>query len=296
MKHLNPVIPFYSYSRPILTEMTANERDTTIKQAAIRSLAEVGLAWGMNRVVQGYVAKEISVFGSAMLGITVCNYMFTAMTVYVVAQTALHLYRGEHSSYKNGWEVLNSALEKCHSHQLSLFSLVNLLQIAGPYFLVHESGHALTAWSCFLNANPTISITPFKRASTTYVISEGLTTLGNFLGKEYAYIAVTAAGITASLIAAVSEIGVAHWIHDKHPQISELLETVAYTQLFNDILYGLLAFGPARYHPHHDFVALSMHAEIHPLLPIGLLIAVPLFQKWMLNRQSISPSGHSTPV
>ena len=116
--------------------------------------------------------------------------------------------------------------------------------------------------------------------------------LVDFLENERSLILIFAAGLAASAAAALTEFGVAQAIQEKYPHASEILNAFGFTQLFNEIVYGILAIGPERFNPGNDLVYLWQEGEIHPLIPMAIVILLPLIQRWALKRL-IFPSSLS---
>lgn len=271
--------------RQLPEALTQREQDLHIQQIARATLLKLGAAMAMNYTVMYIVATDLNFTCSAMLGVATFQMALVAVSVYLTGQLAFHLYLGASSPHHNLNEVIYSSISG-HLDRLSLFSLINLLQIAGPLFWIHEGGHALASLACFLNSHPTIHITPFLRGNTEFAISNGFTFLGRLLGRERSLLVVFAAGIAASTAAALAEFGLAHSFQDTHPALAEILNACGLTQLFNDVLYGILALGADRFNSDHDLAYLWQNGDIHPLLPLALMIALPLLQKWFLARRT----------
>ncbi len=156
-------------------------------------------------------------------------------------------------------------------------AIVNAVGLSSINIFIHESGHALAAKLCFLKPNIKMHIAPYQGGTTTYSVSNGLTRIGQFLGKQMSILVATAAGIAFSTLFAMAEIGLAFALQHKAPQVSLTLNCHAISQIFNEVIYGLSAF-TLPFSSAHDFTTLWYSGGIHPLIPIALMIGLPLAQ------------------
>ena len=157
---------------------------------------------------------------------------------------------------------------------IARLSIVNTLTIKMTHY-IHEFGHAGAAMLCYVGANPEIVVRWYE-GSTEYITSHGLTKFGEYLGEFNALLFVTAAGLCTPVLCAMTEFAVAHQIHENHPIISEILNYHGLSQLLNVGIYGLSAFFTSKMILQNDFILLWVVGEIHPLIPIALIIGLPL--------------------
>ena len=172
----------YKYQPQELATAIPNEQDVRIRHSAQIALFKLGSALTLNHAALTFIATDLSLVNTAMLGVGLFQVALVAASIYLTTQMIFHVYQGSVSSSQNIWEVIHSCLSGKLEH-LSLFSIINLIQIAGPLFWLHESGHALAAMACFLKANPKVRVFPFFRGDTEFAISNGFTFFGRFLGK-----------------------------------------------------------------------------------------------------------------
>jgi hypothetical protein len=174
---------------------------------------------------------------------------------------------------------------------IAQLSIVNTLLLK-PSNLIHECGHAIAAMTCFVKASPKI-VVKWATGMTEYNISYGLTKFGGFLGEETAKLFVTAAGLFAPALFALGEFGLAHGLHESHPWISDALNYHGLSQLLNLGLYGISAFFSSNMALANDFIFLSYMGNIHPIIPIVLLVGIPLCAfaafKYMEYKKESSP-------
>jgi hypothetical protein len=157
---------------------------------------------------------------------------------------------------------------------IAQLSIINTLLLK-PSNLIHECGHAIAAMTCFVKASPKI-VVKWATGMTEYYSSYGLTKFGGFLGEETAKLFVTAAGLFAPALFALGEFGLAHGLHESHPWISDALNYHGLSQLFNLGLYGISAFFSSNMALANDFMYLWYMGDIHPLIPMVLLVGIPL--------------------
>lgn len=166
---------------------------------------------------------------------------------------------------------------------LSRGSIVNTVGLSGPNIWIHEGGHALAATAFFKNARAKIWVKPFHGGSTSYTASNRLTWLGSFLGKHSAMMVTAAAGLIASTVFAMCELGIAHKCQDNHPTLSQYLNLHAITYLFHEAMYGLSAFIASKQDLGHDLVRLWQVGGVHPLIPVVAIVALPLLQVGLMK-------------
>jgi hypothetical protein len=148
---------------------------------------------------------------------------------------------------------------------------------------IHELGHALMAYACFKNAGPKISIFPLKGGDHSYAASYGLTSLGQLLGKEASQVAIAGGGIAATTAFALLAVGCADQLKKKYPKVANCLTYQAAAHVLAEVYYGKTAFQSNDLK--HDFVYMWRYGNIHPMIPISLLLTLPLAEFAMLSRQ-----------
>lgn len=266
------IIPRY----PLPSFLSAAEKkavDPKIKESALKALAELVASLALTVLVTGWLGAGFCKASVVLLGATALS-----VAIHLVAQVALHLYRGEKSPHHHILEVIHHSLSDS-VRSIPQLALVNILNLTGPYFVIHEGGHALAALTLFRQASPEISFTPFRQGVTSFVVSSGLTQLGAHLGRRISLLAVAAAGIVCSTVVALIEFAISHHFQDKFPNLCHWLDLHAKAQILHDLLYCFSAFAASKMDPFHDLMALWQDGGIHPLVPIALMIALPLLQK-----------------
>ncbi len=143
---------------------------------------------------------------------------------------------------------------------------------------IHELGHALTALACYVQANPIITV-GWESGKTGLDLTHGITCFGKLLGKETADIFIAGAGLLSGGIFALSEFSLAHQIHDRYPQISELLNYHGFSHLVITGSYAILNYLQSVNSvtdPTNDFATLQKLGNIHPALTLALCAGIPL--------------------
>lgn len=264
-----PAPPFQPFHRIEKENQRVSKKDEsqllTVGSIARRIFPEIALAFSLNYAVVNFVAIPLTVP------------LFTLALATTLAAGCIALAYDYYR--KKGIEKERmQAVQK-----LSRISIVNTVGLAGPNIVIHESGHALAASALFKNAQPLIEIDPFNGGATSYAISYGLTRWGNFLGQRQAMLVIAAAGLIASTIFALFEFGLAHKLQHSYPLLSQYLNLHGISQILNEVIYGLTAFFADKIELGHDFIYLWQMGEIHPLIPIALIIAIPLFLSAILG-------------
>lgn len=161
------------------------------------------------------------------------------------------------------------------SGRLARLSLVNTLTLKLNRY-IHEWGHAGAALATYQNAHPEVRVS-FRQGTTTYAISHGLTRFRRFLGERGALVFTTAAGLAAPVLLAMAEFAAAHYLQEKQPIASELLQAHGASQLLDTILYtGWLAFQTSKEVTIHDSMMLWKVVGIHPAVTFASLVALPV--------------------
>ena len=237
--------------------------DGIVNSVALRKFAEISFALSVNFLLAKVTAN---------LTLTLCVLFLGTAIVLKIGNLASECFQIKKE--KNEEE---DPLD--WGQKFARFSFVNLMMQAGPSILVHESGHAVAAKLLFKNAQPIISIVPFKGGSTSFITSYGLKSLGEKLGKSTSKLIIAASGIMASTIFASLSFVLAERVKDSHPNASQWLEWQGISQLAGDILYGATAFVADKTKMSHDFINLWVKGGINPLVPIGLIICIPIICK-----------------
>lgn len=162
-------------------------------------------------------------------------------------------------------------------------SLVNVMGLSNPNIFIHESGHFWMAKLLFKHSNPKVWVSPFQGGVTSYTASTRLTGLGQLFGKSGSMLVTAASGLVASTLFVCSELAVAHKIRKTRPNLSQYMNLHAITHLFNEVIYGLMAFVASKKDLGHDLVHLWRVGGIHPAIPICAMIALPLIETCLLK-------------
>ena len=228
------------------------------------TLIKLGAAIAINCAIMTFFAVPFGV----PITIAWLNHAVLFSTFYAIPKVAFDIYRQRKT---------NDCLMKGANHAAGL-SIANSLGLGGLNPWIHELGHALAAVSLFKNPQVTIKVKPYSHGETSYYVSYGLTRLGKMLGIENCILFAAGAGMMASTIFAMTEFACAYGIQDRYPTLSQWMNYHAISQILNDVVYGLTAFIARRSDLSHDFIRLWQTGEIHPLIPIGLMIALPLIE------------------
>lgn len=250
-----------------------------IISVASRAFLEIGVALALNISIMTFIATPLTL--TMMSGLILGTLAIGAVRI------AFDFYRDQ--NWKATIEKENAKVKG-----ISHASLVNTIGLAGPNIVIHEAGHAFASIALLKEAQPEISIFPYRGGSTSYVISNGATKVGEFLGKRNSLLIITAAGMMASTFFALFEFGLASKLEESYPTISKIMTDHAIFQLLNEIVYAITAFVTSKADLAHDFVCLWQAGGIHPAIPIAFMIALPLIElailrmlKWRKNAERI---------
>lgn len=147
--------------------------------------------------------------------------------------------------------------------------------------LLHEVGHAMVARGIYQNANPRIEIFPLNGGITRYQAGP-LTKLGKFVGEENSDLLVTAAGPAFGIIGATIQIALSHLTKKDYPEASKYLLVAGISSIAQHIIYALSALWARRKDPGHDFLQLWKVGNIHPIVSIISMVALPILVKGIL--------------
>lgn len=230
---------------------------------AQRVFAELSLSIALNCAVMLFTATPISI---------------PALTL--IAITAL-IGVGVRMIFEAQFDDNNDDFDACMppiGEVVGRLTIVNTLGMSSLNILIHEAGHALSAWMCFIKPNIKIHLDYFVHGDTSFTVSNGLTRFGNYLGKHNAITLFRGAGLICSTVFAMTEIAAAFFVKDSCPQASLTLNCHAFSQIANDVLYGLAALTSNGFNVRNDYLALWKIGGIHPLIPMTLMIALPVIQ------------------
>lgn len=245
-----------------------------ISPIAIKTIVQLGLAIAVNGLI---LSSAVTPLG-APITIALVAKIVLLSALPILFKVGLDIYLNWNKPKEEAFEAAKKDLFWKGAQNLTGFSLVNAIGLAGPIPLIHEMGHAAAAQCLFVNPRPEIKIRPFQGGATDYYVSRGLTKLGKLLGKENSILCVTAAGMAGSTLFGMVEIAIAHLIGEKHPEVSQWMTYHAVAQILNDVVYGITSFMASRLDLTHDFIRLWNLGSIHPLIPIALMVALPLIE------------------
>lgn len=177
--------------------------------------------------------------------------------------------------------------------KIARLNLVNLMTMKLNRF-IHELGHAGAALATYVKAQPEI-IATIRNGSTSYYISFGLTRFGKFLGEQNAALFVTAMGLASPVLCAMAEFAISYNIYHDHPFLGDILTMNGLCQLLEGLIYGMSAFLSSKNDLEHDFINLWMTGDIHPWMPMALIIALPLAEAclfmWLSHRSQAASTA-----
>jgi len=159
------------------------------------------------------------------------------------------------------------------SEKIARIATVNALHLICSAFLIHEMGHAFFAKLLFKNSSPGITIFPFQGGHTTYAISYGLTRYGLKLGREKAILLIAAGGMMASALFGLALKSAAKRINKISSSLAEILQALAISQIFSEIIYALSSLLQKNVTLENDFTYLYLAGNIHPIIPTATLSA-----------------------
>lgn len=190
-----------------------------------------------------------------------------SLTVWIVIKLAQYFFQGKEIPL-----LFNSIARSTFVTSLT-FKLNNY---------IHEYGHVLGAYFSFIDSKPEV-FANYNEGSTSYIISNGLTRFGQFLGEQRARLFVTAAGLTSPIFFTMAEFAIAHGIIDSYPNLSEILVDHGFSQLAHAAYYGLSSFVAYEGQLENDFIQLWQLGDIHPFVSITLMLAIPLAEICLLK-------------
>ncbi len=255
-------------SPPLSPVQKAPVQERLVSQVALKALAKVSAALAFNGVIINFVAAPSSM--------VLFSWSLTAvLTVALISFVAKR--------------ALSPKMVSCLDYAGDL-SLVNNASILGPGIAIHELGHALAGTLLFEDANPSISISPFRGGVTSLNLRGALTEVGRAIGLQNAMALVAAAGLMASTLWAMLELGIAYYCRESSPSLSHLLKTQAFSQLLNDWLNGLGALNETP-NPSNDLTRVQAGIGLNPVIPLSLMLILPVIELLALKIYSWASSS-----
>jgi len=268
--------PSHSASKPQHTSPSSSSKKPTnnsiINEIALDSLKELAVSLTMTGVTCFFVATPA----------------IPSLVLFAIGTAALNtLVRASIIWFKQG-EIFSKLTPESQKQELVLLGCIapyiyTVLDVMTRQVLVHEAGHALAANAVYKYANPSIEIFPFSNNAGVTRFSPGaLTKIGSYLGQKNSRLFVTMAGPMAGIFLALVDLGIAHKVRDSHPQLHRYLVCTAICNVANHALYAISAlFSPNE--QGHDFAMLWKVGNIHPIVSVICIIAVPvIFQAGLL--------------
>jgi len=151
--------------------------------------------------------------------------------------------------------------------------------------LLHEMGHALTAYGMYVDPAPYITIFPFSGGETSYV-TDKLSVLGAFFGERTANAIIAGAGCFITMIFSFLLLFFARK-KDQSSQLYAYLTTTAIYGLAADALYAGSAMKSTS--AGHDFLGL-WEVGIHPLFSAFFLLLAPILFSLLMKVKSLKKS------
>jgi len=228
-----------------------------------RVFAELSISLAINCVILMITATPISIpaltliAGTALIGVTVRM-----------------VFEAEFDDNQDDFDVLMPPIGEF----IGRLSIVNSVGMSSLNIWIHEAGHAVAAACFFLKPNIKIHWDPFLHGDTSFSVSNGMTKLGQLLGKHHAIMLFRAAGLIGSTVFAMTEIGAAFFFKESSPQVSLTLTCHAISQIANDVLYGLAALASRGFNVRNDYLALWKIGGIHPAIPMIAMVALPVIE------------------
>lgn len=265
----NPLYCREAFAFPISSK---ERRLSIIRDIALHSINELAVSLAFAGVTCLFVASPaIPTLLIATIGIVALNILFRCLAGY----TALEI---EQAKEKN---VDDEYLEDLQfSHQLLQFLCpinFSILDMSTRNILVHEAGHAIAAVALYQNARPTIEVFPLTGGVTRFSVGS-LTKIGEFFGRKWTSVIVSAAGPAIAIIAASLNLGLSHYYAKENPELHRYFLCMSIASIAQHVLYALSALwekNPSG----HDFIKLWKVGGIHPLFSVVGLIALPLIMK-----------------
>ncbi len=254
---------------------TPDLKHEIIKSVALSSLKELAISLVLAGITCAFVATPIgmaTVLGTAVAVVAINTLIRSgigALTYKTENLKKIHTTQAEKAVKRN--ETVISFLQYLAPISFSVLDLTT------RDVLVHEGGHALAATLLYASEHsPTVEVMPLEGGATTY-FNQTLTPLGNAIGEKASGLIVSAAGAAASILFAAVNLGVAHLLKDKCPELSRYLNVMAIASIAQHALYAISALWASAGNG-HDFLALWV-GGIHPVASVVTMVAIPLLVK-----------------
>lgn len=232
-----------------------------ISEFTKRVFTELSISLGLNLLIIAFTATPLSIPVLTIIAATT----LVGVTVRMIFE----------SQFDDNADEFDAMLPP-FGEVVARLGIVNAIGQSSLNILIHEAGHALTALACFVNPGIKIKWDFFVHGETSFSVSNGMTKLGNYLGKNNSIMLFRAGGLIASTVLAMTEVAIAFFVKDSSPQASLTLKCHAFSQISNDLLYGLSALLSNGFNVRNDYLALWKIGGIHPLIPMTLMVALPV--------------------
>lgn len=250
-----------------------NQTVNKIRTYTLRVFIELGTSIALNCGVMWFFAAPFTINALTVIAIT--------SIIGVAAKIFFEINFGHNDEDPD-------ALMPVIGEMVSRTNLVNTAGLIYPNIWIHEAGHAVAAALCFKKPDIIMMVKPFTHGDTSFVTSNGLTTIGSYFGKYNAITLYRAGGLIGSTVFAMTEIAVAFFFKDKSPQVSLTLNCHAFSQIANDVLAGIAALISRGFNVRNDYLALWKIGGIHPVISMTLMVALPIILYCGLRQ--LSPS------
>lgn len=267
-----------------LNQLQTNIATSLVQDVVLSTLKEMVLSTLMTAITCCFLAHSaIPVIIATTVTMIAINSLVRGLTAY--QKYKLHQLEQQHHPVHNG----NIAFLKktiCLGQWLCPANFAYFDQLTSA-MLVHEAGHAAAAVAVYQHAHPRIEILPGGGGLTSYRAG-ALTRLGKYLGKKNSNLCIAAAGPAFSIITAIAQIALSHKLKKDHPEAAKYLLAAGISNIASHIIYALSALLQKHKNPGHDFLQLWKVGNIHPVVSIISMVALPVLVKGILVATSIS--------
>jgi hypothetical protein len=266
-----PLVSFYLTAGPLVKSIF--DRTHTV---ATHTLTQLVAAFAANLILLNHpqtrrVRPDNALFFTALTGLGI-----VAWTIgWVIRTLSIQLTWAACFPQNRGSPTWDTGLG-----HLARLSLINTLTLKLNHY-IHEGGHAGAALLSFVQAKPVITANSIF-GQTECTLTHGLTSFGKLLGKERAKLFVTASGLIVPILCAMAEFAAAHQLKH-HSTWHQLLHYHGISQVAELLFYSLSALWASPDRLDHDCIRLWKMGNIHPLIPMTLMIALPLAEVIMLT-------------
>lgn len=154
--------------------------------------------------------------------------------------------------------------------------------------LLHETGHAATAFMLYKNPRPMIELYPFEGGTTQYSKTQ-LSWFGKKISPPNRTFLLTVSGAGLTLLISSWLLALGVYLRKKHPNLSRYLISWGVLDFFQHATYAYSALKTPQWALNHDFVRLRVFG-IHPLAATITLICLPILIVLGVSRLDC-PSG-----